>query len=126
MTSSFFSVERGHISLLPLAILFMTQCFVLLRVLLPLSFSSRVFHLLLLSSLLSFSICLRHSGTSPSMVRCLSRPPPFPLKSSILFVSSSLLFLLFLMHVGKSSSTSMSLSLPSPWFSTVKSSFDYS
>ena len=40
--SSFFSVERGHISLLPLAILFMTQCFVLPRVLLPLSFSSHV------------------------------------------------------------------------------------
>ena len=56
VSSSLFSVERGHISLLPLAILLMTQCFVLLRVLLPLSFSSRVFPLLLLSSLLSFSV----------------------------------------------------------------------
>ena len=95
VSSSLFPVERIHISLLPVAILFMTQCFVLLSVLLPLSFSSRFFPSLLLSSLLSFSVFLRHSGTSPSMVRCLSRPPPFPLKSSIFLVSSLLLFLLF-------------------------------
>ena len=50
VSSSLFPVER------PLAILFMTQCFVLLSVLLPLSFSSRFFPLLLLSSLLSFSV----------------------------------------------------------------------
>ena len=52
-------------------------------------------------------VFLRHSGTSPSTLRCLSRPLPFPLRSSILFVSSSLLFVLFLMCVGESSSTFM-------------------
>ena len=83
VSSSLFPVERGHLPVLPLAISFMTKCFVLLTVLLPLSFSSRFFPLLLLSSLLSFSFFLRHSGTSPSMVGCLNHPPPFPLRSSI-------------------------------------------
>ena len=41
-----------------------------------------------------FLIFLRHSGTSPSMVRFLSRPPPFPLTSSI-FVSSYCCFYCF-------------------------------
>ena len=35
--------------------------------------------LLLLSSLPSLWLFLRHNGTSPSTVRCLSRLPPFPL-----------------------------------------------
>ena len=73
----------------------MSLCFVLLSVLLPLSFSSRFFPLLLLSSLLSFSVFLRHSGTSPSMVRCLSRPPPFLFRSSVFLVPSPLLSLFF-------------------------------
>ena len=84
--------------------------------LLPLSFSSHVFLLLLMSSLLFLWLILRHNGTSPSTMRCFSRPPPFPLNYSILFVSSSLLFLLFLTCVGESSSTFIRLFLLSSWF----------
>ena len=95
VSSSLFPVELMNIYLLPLAILFMSLCFVLLSVQHPLSFSSRFFPLLLLSQLLSFYVYLRHSGTSPSKVRCLSRPPPFPFRSSVFLVSSPLLSLFF-------------------------------
>ena len=44
----------------------------------------RVFFLtLLLDSLLSLNFLLRHSGTSPSTMQCLSRPPPLLPVSSI-------------------------------------------
>ena len=67
------------------------------------------------------AVSLVFSRTQRNISRCLSRPPPFPLKSFILFVSSSLLFLLFLMCVGESSSTFMRLFLLSS--SLFKSSY---
>ena len=45
--------------------------------LLLLSFSSYLFLTLLLASLLSLRFLLRHSGTSPSTMQCLSRPSSF-------------------------------------------------
>ena len=88
----FFPVESPHKSLLPLSILLLLPSFILLSVLLPLSFfSSLFFFLLLLSSLLFSSVYLRHSDTSPSTLYCLSRPPPFPFRSSFFLVLSSLL-----------------------------------
>ena len=78
---------------------------------------SSLFFSLLLPSLLFLSVCLRHSGTSPSTLSCLSRPPPPPFRPSFFLVWSSLLSLFSsLMHAGKSPSTFMSLSLPPPWF----------
>ena len=113
VSSSLFPVERKHISLLPLAILFMTQCFVLLSVLLPLSFSSRCFPLLLLSSLFSFSVFLRHSGNISINGAMLESPSSF--SSQVLHFLFRLHYCFyFLMHVGKSPSTFMSLSLPPP------------
>ena len=75
--------------------------------LLLLSFSSYLFLTLLLDSLLSLNFLLRHSGTSPSTMQCLSRPPPLLPVSSIFSASSSLSFLQFLLCVGESSSAFM-------------------
>ena len=114
VSSSLFPVEHIHISLLPLAILFMTQCFVLLSVLLPLSYSSRFFPLLLLSSLHSFSVfsqTQRNISIKGAMLESSSS-----ISSQVFHFSCFvfIMFLLFLMHVGKSPSTFMSLSLPPP------------
>ena len=103
-------------SLLPVAILFMTQCFVLLRVLLPLSF---FFTLLSLAAAVVVAVSLLFSQTQRNISingAMLESSSSFSSQVFHFFVSSSLLFLLFLMHVGFSSSTLMSLSLPSPWF----------
>ena len=94
----------------------MTQFFILLWVLLLLSFSSYLLLTLLLDSLLSSNFLLRHSGTSLSTVQCLSRPPPLLLMPSILSASSSLSFLRFLLCVGDSSSGFMWFFLHSSWF----------
>ena len=110
-------------SLLPLAILFMTQFFIFSRMPLPLSFSSYFLLLLLLESLMSSNFLLRHSGTSPSTVLCLSRPPPLLLMSSDPFASLSMSLLRFLLCVGDSASGFKWFFLHSSWIPCAENFF---
>ena len=91
----------------------MSLCFILFNVLLPLSFPSRFLPLLLLSSLLSLSVFLRHSGIFLNGAM-LESSSSFSFQifhlSCFNFISVSI----FLMRVGKSPSTFLSLSLPPP------------
>ena len=67
--------------------------FMLFDVLLPLTVFSLLFCLLLLllPSLRTSSIFLKHSGTSPWTLQCLSLPPPFPFRCSCSLVLLSFL-----------------------------------
>ena len=83
----FFSVVPPHRSLHPLFILLLHPSFMLFDVMLPLSFLSLLFFLLLLlPSLLSSSIFRKYSGTSPSTLWCFSLPPPFSYFFSFCFL----------------------------------------
>ena len=108
-------------SLLPLAILFVTQFFIFSRMPLPLSFSSFFLLLLLLGSLMSSSFLLRHIGTST--VLCLSRPPPLLLMSSDPFASLSMSLLQFLLCVGDPASGFKWFFLHSSWIPCAENFF---
>ena len=112
-SSSFFPVESTNRSLLPLAILFTSLCFILFSVLLPLSFFLALLSLAaaVIAFLLSFPQTQRYISINGAMLESSSSFTVFHLSCFIfIFVS------IFLMHVGKSPSTYLPELVPASSF----------